>query len=112
MGQESFNTQWMRFEPGKDFDPPACEAGMLLLRRWANADPTLARQFPRDPPTTPSARRRRPTQVALRRVVVLAATLFMPSAHRKAYCRPLRLSSTDAQKPSVSFLKILCSSSL
>ena len=46
MGQDSFNSIWMKTEPGKDFDPPACETGMMLLRRWANADPTLARFFP------------------------------------------------------------------
>jgi hypothetical protein len=46
MGQDSFNPIGMKAEPGKDCDPPACETGMMLLRRWANADPTLARFFP------------------------------------------------------------------
>ena len=34
MGQDSFNSIWMKTEPGKDFDPPACETGMMLVRRW------------------------------------------------------------------------------
>jgi hypothetical protein len=58
MGQESFNAQFMTFEPGKDFDPPACETGLILLLRWSNADPTLARLFPHIPEdaTGPQAR--------------------------------------------------------
>jgi hypothetical protein len=46
MGQGSFNSIWMKTEPGKDFDPPAYGTGMMLLRRCANADPILARFFP------------------------------------------------------------------
>jgi hypothetical protein len=34
MGQDSFNTRWRAFQPGKDFGPPACETGLMLLRGW------------------------------------------------------------------------------
>ena len=33
MGQASFNSIWMKSELGKDFDPPACETGMMLVRQ-------------------------------------------------------------------------------
>jgi hypothetical protein len=49
MGQDSFNARWMVLESGKDFDPPACETGLVLLRRRANQDPTLERHFPEIP---------------------------------------------------------------
>ena len=45
MGQDSFNSIWMKTEPGKDFDPPACETGMMLLRRWANAERVIPHSF-------------------------------------------------------------------
>jgi hypothetical protein len=58
MGQSEFNELWFAARAGKDFDPPACETGMMLLRRWANQDPTLARLFPHipDEATGPQAR--------------------------------------------------------
>jgi hypothetical protein len=31
---------------GQDFDPPACDTGLILLHRWAAHDPTLDRMLP------------------------------------------------------------------
>ena len=45
-GANEFNARWLQSEPGKDFDPPGCETGLMLLRLWANQDPTLERIFP------------------------------------------------------------------
>jgi hypothetical protein len=52
MKQSEFNARFMTLEPGKDFDPPACETGLILLRRWANKDPVLDRMLPNVPDDT------------------------------------------------------------
>jgi hypothetical protein len=46
MGQAEFNARWLTAQPGKDFDPPACDTGLVLLRRWAAHDPVLDRMLP------------------------------------------------------------------
>jgi hypothetical protein len=50
MKQTEFNARFTTLEPGKDFDPPACEGGLILLRRWANQDPTLLNLLSEIPP--------------------------------------------------------------
>jgi hypothetical protein len=52
MKQSEFNARFMTLEPGKDFDPPACETGLILLRRWVNQDPVLDRMLPNVPDDT------------------------------------------------------------
>ena len=37
---------WFEANPGEDFNLPACQAGMILLRRWAAKDPIIARMLP------------------------------------------------------------------
>ena len=49
MRQSEFNARFTTFEPGNDFDPPACDTGLILLRRWANQDPVLDRMLPNVP---------------------------------------------------------------
>ena len=36
-------------QPGQDFDPRACETGLILLHRWATHDPVLDRVLPEIP---------------------------------------------------------------
>ena len=80
----------MKTEPGKDFDPPACETGMMLLRRWANADPTLARFFPdipegatkRRPSTTTSIATQNATSITTpRSIPLLTSPLQLSECH-------------------------------
>jgi len=33
--QNEFNSRWLQSEPRRDFYPPACKTGLILLRRWA-----------------------------------------------------------------------------
>ena len=40
-----FNARFLQAKPGEDFDPPACEIGMILLHRWAAHDPTVERML-------------------------------------------------------------------
>jgi len=44
-----FNARWLTPVPGQDFDPPACDTGLVLLRRWAVHDPALAASLPSIP---------------------------------------------------------------
>jgi hypothetical protein len=46
--QGDFNAIWDP-SPGQDFDPPACEEGMVLLKEWAEQEPALMQQLPSVP---------------------------------------------------------------
>jgi hypothetical protein len=45
MTQDEFNAIWDS-SPGEDFDPPACEEGMVLLKEWAEHDSALMQWLP------------------------------------------------------------------
>ena len=49
MRASEFNARWLTPVPGQDFDPPACDTGLVLLRRWAVHDPALAASLPNIP---------------------------------------------------------------
>jgi len=49
MRPSEFNARFLISKPGEDFDPPACNTGMILLHRWAAHDPTLDRMLPNVP---------------------------------------------------------------
>jgi hypothetical protein len=49
MRPAEFNARWLTSKPGQDFDPPACDTGLILLFRWANHDPTLEHMLPEIP---------------------------------------------------------------
>jgi hypothetical protein len=43
--QGEFNALWQPC-PGKDFELPACDEGMVLLKHWADNDPVMAHVLP------------------------------------------------------------------
>jgi hypothetical protein len=49
MRPSEFNARFLAAVPGKDFDPPACDTGLILLHRWAAHDPVLDRMLPEVP---------------------------------------------------------------
>jgi len=49
MNAAAWSAMWFERNPGEDFTLPACEAGMILLRRWAGKDSTVARTLPTVP---------------------------------------------------------------
>jgi hypothetical protein len=49
MRPSEFNARFLTAKPGEDFDPPACDTGLILLHRWAAHDPTLDRMLPKIP---------------------------------------------------------------
>ena len=46
MTQLEFNALWQA-SPGVDFELPACDEGMVLLKLWAQNDATLAQELPK-----------------------------------------------------------------
>jgi hypothetical protein len=49
MRPSEFNARFLTPVPGQDFDPPACDIGLVLLHRWAAHDPTFDRLLPEIP---------------------------------------------------------------
>jgi hypothetical protein len=45
MTQLEFNSLWQA-SPGVDFELPACDEGMALLKLWAQNDATLTQELP------------------------------------------------------------------
>ena len=43
--QGEFNALWQPY-PGEDFEPPACDVGMALLKHWADDHPEMAHVLP------------------------------------------------------------------
>jgi hypothetical protein len=48
--QLEFNSIWHPV-PGIDFELPACDEGMILLKKWADNDPAMAQRLPDVPKT-------------------------------------------------------------
>ena len=48
MTQLEFKALWQA-SPGVDFELPACDEGMVLLKLWAHDDATLAQELPKVP---------------------------------------------------------------